>query len=140
MSDSNSYLYMDENHKDMTYIDSKGYVRFKDSDRYYHRWVKEKELGRYLEPWEVVHHKNKDRLDNRPENLEIKTKDEHYQIHVVARREALIIKAIFLGFAFFGLVLFISGLIIQRKIDMWYIGLLFLIMGLIGWYVQRRKA
>lgn len=52
-----------------------GYVRE-------HRLVMEQLLGRYLERNEVVHHKNGDTLDNRPDNLEVMDKKDHDRMNV----------------------------------------------------------
>ena len=50
--------------------------------RHTHKVVAEKILGRPLKPGEVVHHINKDKRDNRPENLMIfASQSEHAKWH-----------------------------------------------------------
>lgn len=46
-----------------------------------HRLVMERHLGRYLEPHEIVHHINGDKLDNRIENLVITNRSAHIKDH-----------------------------------------------------------
>jgi hypothetical protein len=50
--------------------------------KYEHRVVAEQVLGRTLGKGEIVHHVNRDTLDNRPENLRVMTCGEHTKLHM----------------------------------------------------------
>lgn len=65
-----------------TYIDSKGYRRFSDSGELVHRWVAKDKVGGSLKKGAVVHHKDRNKLNNDPDNLWVfKNQKEHDKTH-----------------------------------------------------------
>ena len=50
-----------------------------------HRYVAEQRLGRKLLPYEIVHHKDGKKDNNKPENLEVMTHAEHTILHSTGR-------------------------------------------------------
>lgn len=52
-----------------------------------HVYIMEQHIGRLLHDNECVHHKNFDRADNRIENLQLMTKQEHMSYHMKLRWE-----------------------------------------------------
>ena len=65
------------------YKGENGYPRFKGSNKLVHRWMAEKKMGRKLRSREVVHHKNRDKGNFRPENLGVfKNQRRHHKSHV----------------------------------------------------------
>ena len=65
-----------------TYINEDGYRIYKDSGRFVHHVNAEKRIGRRLRKGEVVHHIDRDKLNNRPSNLWVfKNQEEHNRAH-----------------------------------------------------------
>ncbi len=64
-----------------TYVDKKGYPRFKNSGKPVHRVVAENKIGRPLREHEVVHHKDGDKTNFRRENLRVTSRSYHSKLH-----------------------------------------------------------
>lgn len=77
---TNSQGYILINSPKHPYRDARNYVRE-------HRLVMEQKLGRYLRPDEEVHHINRDKTDNRIENLQLLSFEEHLALH---RKERMV--------------------------------------------------
>lgn len=55
-----------------------------------HRLIIENNLNRLLNTNEIVHHKNHNKKDNRIENLEVMSKEEHCQLHGLEQGKAMV--------------------------------------------------
>jgi len=64
-----------------TYIDARGYRRFKDSDMLVHRRIAEQKVGGPIYKGNVVHHIDGNKRNNSPENLRIMRSGEHWRLH-----------------------------------------------------------
>lgn len=60
---------------------SEGKAYTKTACRHTHRVVMEQALGRPLAKGEIVHHRDGDKLNNDPSNLEVMTQAEHASLH-----------------------------------------------------------
>jgi hypothetical protein len=68
--------------KSPVYKDKRGYLRYSDSNKPKHKAVMERVFGHKLSKGSVIHHKNRDKTDNRPSNLWVfKNQAEHNRIH-----------------------------------------------------------
>ena len=79
------------------YKNKSGYLCFADSGKPLHRYMAAKKLHRPLKPHEVVHHKDRNKLNNNPSNLCVfANQQDHWRAHLVdAKRYG--IRASFIG-------------------------------------------
>jgi len=135
--------------EEQTYIDRRGYRYWKNSGKSVHRGIAkhkiwEKDRKKYpLEFKEYqVHHKNKDKLDNNVENLELIQIREHELSHNIHRHEYSVISTLFI----FLVVVFSWFIYLGRVTGYTYDikGVVFMLSttiigGFLLWFVNRKK-
>lgn len=71
--------------KRKVYTDKKGYKRFFDSGKLVHRWMAEKKIGGKIWKGRVVHHKDEDKGNFKPSNLQVMSRGSHSRYHAKKR-------------------------------------------------------
>ena len=65
-------------------MNKSGYLCFNNTNKPLHRWIAEKKLGRLLKNGEVVHHKDRNKLNNSPQNLQVfHNQQAHFRTHLI---------------------------------------------------------
>jgi len=68
--------------------DKKGYKRYSNSGKLVHRHVAERKIGRKLRKGEHIHHRNRNKCDNRRKNLRVMNGKHHYNSHKYSKRKS----------------------------------------------------
>lgn len=70
--------------KTTVHMNRSGYLCFNNTNKTVHRWMAEKKLGRSLRNGEVVHHKDRNKLNNSPQNLQVfHSQQDHFKAHLI---------------------------------------------------------
>ncbi len=76
--------------KGKTEKDSNGYLIFKDSGKHIHRWVAERKYGKESIEGKHIHHIDGDKTNNKPNNLILLSKEDHYDLSQHENRTKLL--------------------------------------------------
>ncbi len=68
------------------YIDKKGYPTTRSNNKRIHTQIVEKKLGRKIKKSEVIHHRDGNKRNWRPSNLNVMSRSSHSRLHFLMRK------------------------------------------------------
>jgi hypothetical protein len=71
-------------YENQTFIDERGYRRFRRPQELVHRWVYHTATGKPIPTGYHIHHRDGNKLNNTPENLEALSPSDHHSKHLKA--------------------------------------------------------